>query len=116
MRIYEIVLSSKIPSLNDYYSGKHWSIRTKAKVKYRGMFDILLLEANIKWMKEYRVDMTYNSRLDSDNTIIALKFLNDSLKKKYVPEDDPRYFKGFSINVDKTLKSNTYKFKITQLK
>jgi hypothetical protein len=115
MKEYEITFVGKMISLNDLYSGKHWSHRHKAKEKFRGIFDILLLEAKVKWMKEYRIDMVYNSRLDSDNTIPALKFLNDSLKKKYVPEDDPRYFKGFSINIDKRLKHDTYKIKITQL-
>ena len=116
MSTYEIVYEGKMISLNDLYSGKHWSNRHKSKVKYRNIFDLLLLEGKVKWMKEYRIDMIYNSRLDSDNTVTAIKFLNDSLKKRYVPEDDPRYFKGFSINIDKRLKTNTYKFKITQLK
>ena len=103
-------------SLNDFYSGKHWTARHKAKVKYRGIFDILLLEAQVKWMDEYRIDMVYNSRHDADNVITALKFLNDCLKKKYVKEDDPRYFKGFSINIDRAMKTNTFEFTITQLK
>ena len=116
MKEYKIVYKGKMISLNDLYSGKHWSHRHKAKTKFRAIFDILLLEAGVKWMKEYRVDMVYNSRLDSDNTIPAIKFLNDSLKKKYVPEDDPRYFKGFSVNIDKQLKPDTYVFLIKQLK
>ena len=116
MKKYEIVYNGKMISLNDFYSGKHWSARHKAKIKYRDIFDILLLEARIKKMKEYRIEMRYNSRLDADNCITALKFLNDSLKKKYVPEDDPRYFKGFSIDIDKRLKLNTYVFDIIQLK
>ena len=116
MSEYKIVYNGSMMSLNDLYSGKHWSSRHKAKIKYRDIFDILLLQAKVKWMDEYRIEMTYNSRLDSDNTITAIKFLNDSLKKKYVPEDDPRYFKGFSVDVDKKLKFNTYVFNIIQLK
>ncbi len=115
LKEYTIVLEKKMMSLNDLYSGHHWSKRHKQKIMYVNMFNILLLEARVKFMKEYRVDMTYNSRLDCDNTITALKFLNDSLKGKYVKEDDPRYFKGFSINIDKSLKQDTYIFKIKQL-
>jgi len=115
LKEYTIVLEKKMISLNDFYAGHHWSIRHKHKVRYGGIFDILLLEAKVKFMKEYRVDVTYNSRLDCDNAIPALKFLNDSLKKRYVKEDDPRYFKGFSINIDKSLKKDTYIFKIKQL-
>lgn len=115
MKQYTIKFDGKIPSLNDIYSGKHWTYRSSMKNKYRDLFSILLLEKGVKWMNEYRVDMTYNSRLDSDNAIMGIKFLNDSLKKKYTKDDDPRYFKGFSINVDKKLKPNTYIFKIKQL-
>lgn len=116
MKEYTIRYDGKIPSLNDIYAGKHWSFRSAKKNKFGDIFTILLLEAGVKWMDEYRIDLEYNSRLDADNCIMAIKFLNDSLKKKYVAEDDARYFKGFSINVNKKLKSNSYKFTITQLK
>jgi len=116
MKKYTVVYEGKMISLNDFYAGGHWSRRHKAKLKYRAIFDILLLQAGVKWMDEYRVDLDYNSRHDCDNAVAALKFLNDSLKKKFVKEDDPRYFKGLSINIDKTLKYNTFNFTITQLK
>jgi hypothetical protein len=116
MKKYTIRYDGKIPSLNDIYAGKHWSFRSAKKNKFRDIFSLLLLEAGVKWMDEYRIDLEYNSRLDADNVIMAIKFLNDSLKKKYVKEDDARYFKGFSINVNKRLKTNSYKFTITQLR
>jgi hypothetical protein len=116
MKKYEIVHRGKIPSLNDIYSGKHWSYRAAQKRKFNDIFFILLLEAGVQWMDEYRIDLEYNSRFDCDNAIMGIKFLNDCLKKKWVREDNPKYFKGFSININKKFKMNTYKFTITKLK
>lgn len=116
MKKYVIRYDGKLPSLNDIYSGKHWSYRSSKKTKFRDTFSILLLEASVKWMDEFRIDLEYNSRLDADNAIMAIKFMCDSLKGKYVKEDDPRFFKGFSININKKLKFNTYKFTITKLR
>lgn len=116
MKKYEIVYKGKIISLNDFYSGSHWSKRSKAKVHYRDIFSILFIEAKLKWIDKFRLDVRYNSRHDVDNTIGICKIFVDTMKGKYIKEDNKKHYKGLSIIYDETLKSNTFIFTITQLK
>ena len=95
MRKKEIVLNlGKVPSLNSFYAGSHWTKRKRAK------------DATLQEIKEQLGPNTgapYNSfrlvayvryRYDLDNSIIAVKFTSDALKALgYIIDDSPKYFR-----------------------
>mgnify|MGYP003112128705 CR=1 FL=1 len=95
----EIVLTlGKVPSLNSFYAGSHWTKRKKAK------------DAALKEVKEqlgFNQDAPFNSfrvtanvryRYDLDNSIIAVKFTSDALKTLgWIKDDSPKYFRRLSM-------------------
>ena len=95
----EIVLTlGKVPSLNSFYAGSHWTKRKKAK------------DAALETIKEqlgYYTGAAYNSfrvsayvryRYDLDNSIIAIKFTSDALKTLgWIKDDSPKYFRRLSM-------------------
>lgn len=95
MRKKEIVLTlGKVPSLNSFYAGSHWTKRKKAK-------DAAL--ETIKGQLGFNQGAAYNSfrvrayvryRYDLDNSIIAVKFTSDALKTLgWIIDDSPKYFR-----------------------
>lgn len=95
MRKKDIVLTlGKVPSLNSFYAGSHWTKRKKAK-------DAAL--ETIKGQLGFNKGAPYNSfrvrayvryRYDLDNSIIAVKFTSDALKTLgWIKDDSPKYFR-----------------------
>ena len=89
----EITLG-KVPSLNSFYAGSHWTKRKKAK------------DAALQTIKEqlgtnqgapynsFRVSANVRYRYDLDNSIIAIKFTSDALKALgWIKDDSPKYFR-----------------------
>lgn len=71
-------------------------------------------DAGVQPMEYFRMDVRYWSRADCDNCVI--KRLVDTLRsEQLVPQDDKRYFKGFSVTPDPDLRHNTYLIAITDL-
>lgn len=106
----------KPPSLNQYFNSKHWAIKAKHKNEYNKHIKECMDRFDKFFAGTYRIDIVHNTRLDCDNTIIAVKFISDYLKDHgYVTDDSKKYFKGFSIRVaddDDDLKKNTVFVKI----
>jgi len=85
----------KVPSLNSFYAGAHWTKRKRAKDE---AFE------EVKQQLGYNKGAPYNSfrvianvryRYDLDNSIIAVKFTSDALKTLgWVIDDSPRYFRS----------------------
>jgi hypothetical protein len=111
-RHYEIPYDGEIVSTNKFYASGHWGIRSTLKNKYIKIFSILLLKYEVKPMKEFKISLEYNSRHDVDNVGAMVKFFCDTLKLKYVPEDNRKHFKGMSIDFNPDLKKNTLVFHI----
>ena len=91
----EIVLTlGKVPSLNSFYAGSHWTKRKKAK-------DAAL--ETIKGQLGYNTGAPYNSfrvtayvryRYALDNSIIPTKFTSDALNTLgWIKDDSPKYFR-----------------------
>jgi len=111
----EIVLTlGKVPSLNSFYAGSHWTKRKKAK------------DAALKEVKEqlgFNQDAPYNSfrvtanvryRYDLDNSIIAVKFTSDALKALgWIKDDSPKYFRRLLLVWKESLPANTAEIIIT---
>lgn len=106
----EIELSlPKPPSLNAFYSGKHWSARKKHKDTYKAV----LLEAFERYddftADQYEINVEYNARYDVDNAIMCAKFVSDYLKDYgYVVDDTPKYFIKQSSKFNKNLNKNEF--------
>ena len=115
MRKKEIVLNlGKVPSLNSFYAGSHWTKRKRAK------------DATLQEIKEQLGPNTgapYNSfrlvayvryRYDLDNSIIAVKFTSDALKALgYIIDDSPKYFRHLLLVWKESLPANTAQIIIT---
>ena len=111
----EIVLTlGKVPSLNSFYAGSHWTKRKKAK------------DAALKEVKEqlgfnqgpsynsFRVTANVRYRSDLDNSIIAVKFTSDALKALgWIKDDSPKYFRQLLLVWKESLPANTAQIIIT---
>ena len=104
----------KVPSLNSFYAGSHWTKRKKAK------------DAALKEVKEqlgfnqgpaynsFRVTANVRYRYDLDNSIIAVKFTSDALKALgWIKDDSPKYFRHLLLVWKETLPANTAEIIIT---
>lgn len=104
------VTLGKVPSLNSFYAGSHWTKRKKAK------------DATLKEIKEqlgYNTALAYRSfrviayvryRYDLDNSIIAIKFTSDALKTLgWIIDDSPKYFRHCLLVWTEQIPRNTAK-------
>jgi hypothetical protein len=107
---YTLSYNGEIISFNQLYSGGHWSKRSAMKSKYRKIFEILLLEAKVKPMSEVFLAVFFNTRHDCDNIVLTGKFLLDTMKGKYIPDDTSKYYKGIQIIHDSSLPRGTLEF------
>lgn len=117
-------------SLNFIISQPHWSDSSPIKKIIERKVQEAVLGLNM-WFESYRIELSYNSRLDDHNCVMMPKIFTDSIKKSYaknrnkeliVDKDKNRIvsFKGFMpddnnkrglsthIMTDKTLPHNTY--------
>jgi hypothetical protein len=90
----------KAPSLNQFYAGRHYSVRQKYKkedtAENKNVFD----QFDKFFADTYKIDLVHNTRYDCDNVIITIKFISDYLKDNgYVTDDSKKYFKSLSIRV-----------------
>lgn len=87
---YQFTIPVKLPSWNQFYSGKHW---TKRKCMADDIHNAVLLTIG-KWSKptitrcniEYIIQYTGNRRHDIDNCMV--KLLTDGLVQAGVLKDD----------------------------
>ena len=103
-------------SLNDWYGSKHWTVRQKAKNKWCKIFKELLNGGPAVNFSTYDITLTYNSRLDSSNTIAMIKICEDTMVKLGIIKDDTKqYCKGVHLIPDETLGKKHYIIKIREL-
>jgi hypothetical protein len=109
---YELILG-KIPSLNKFYSGRHWAIRKKEGdiIKHHLLAQLGLLKKVV--LADYEIHLTHNYRYDNDNCIMAIKFGADAFRYWGGCKDDTsKYFTKLTISRDKELPVNTGVLKI----
>ena len=109
---YKIIYTGEMSSLNSVWSSRHWTTRQAITQRYHKIFEVLLLQAKLRPMKEMSIVLFYNSRLDCDNTTIAAKVLADTIKEKYLEDDRTAFYKGLALVHDASLPKNTYEFNI----
>lgn len=107
----EITLTlPKPPSLNKWYSGKHWAIRKKQKEAYSSFIQSELEGIDKFTMDRFAIDVQYNCRYDVDNAITCIKFLADYLRGDgYVTDDTTKYFFSQSTTFNQELKKDEFK-------
>jgi hypothetical protein len=90
----------KAPSLNQFYAGRHYSVRQKYKKEYNAEIKNVFDQFDKFFADTYKIDLVHNTRYDCDNVIITIKFISDYLKDNgYVTDDSKKYFKSLSIRV-----------------
>lgn len=90
----------KAPSLNQFYAGRHYSVRQKYKKEYNEEIKNVFDQYDKFFADTYKIDLVHNTRYDCDNVIITIKFISDYLKDNgYVTDDSKKYFKSLSISV-----------------
>lgn len=88
----------KAPSLNQFYAGRHYSVRQKYKKEYNAEIEKVFKGYDKFFAHTFKIDLIHNTRYDCDNVIITVKFISDYLKDNgYVTDDTKKYFKGLSI-------------------
>jgi hypothetical protein len=107
------IMLPKPPSLNEYYSGRHFAIRKKQGDGYKKIIKELVSNFDAYYAERFELHVLYNSRFDCDNSILCAKFTADSIVDMGLVEDDsPKYFKSLRIDYDSSLEKNTYIVKI----
>lgn len=103
----------KPPSLNQFYAGKHFTVRQKYKKQYFESLEKAFEDYDEFTAEHFEVHVTHNSRYDTDNCILAIKFTADYLRhRNFVKDDTKKYFKKLSINVDENQEKDIFKVKI----
>lgn len=102
----KITLPITAPSLNDWYSGKHWSFRQKVKNLWREEVGLLCMQKKIKPITKFPVKIstityfTDRRGRDSINWATAAKLAEDGLVKQGIlPDDNTKYVKGHYVEV-----------------
>ena len=100
----------KPPSLNKWYSGKHWSVRKKQKEIYTGYIQGQLEAIDAFSMDRFAIDVQYNCRYDVDNAITCVKFLADYLRGNgYVGDDTTKFFFSQSTKFNPELNKDEFR-------
>jgi len=107
------IVLPKPPSLNQFYAGRHYSVRTKHKAEYWRHIQHALTPHDKFHMERYKIDVRFNCRYDVDNAICCCKFLADYLRNNgYVDDDSPKYFTEQSTKYDQDIEKNTFEVTI----
>lgn len=103
----------KPPSLNQFYAGRHFTVRQKYKKEYFAALEKAFEGYNEFTAESFDINVLHNSRYDTDNCILAVKFTADYLRHRgFVKDDTKKYFKKLSIKVDEDLEKTVFKVKI----
>ena len=103
------IILPKPPSLNQFYAGKHWTVRSKKKEQYWKYIATELEQLDRFHMDRFSVSVRYNCRYDVDNAIVCSKFLADYLRNNgYVDDDTPKYFFSQKTQFDSDVEKNMF--------
>ncbi len=107
LKSYRVVVG-KVPSLNAFYSSKHWTVRAKAKTKHCEEVTLQLLQYDREQITDVQILCKVNYRYDIDNAIMAVKFALDAFKTWGGVKDDSRtYVQSLKMVHDKTIAKDT---------
>lgn len=102
-------------SNNEFYAGKHWTVRAGIKKKYAKIFG-WLIKGKAKKYDTIGIVLFYNSKHDADNvTGGMIKVFLDTIKGKYIKDDAPQYCKMVASIFDPDLPKNTFEFVVIKI-
>jgi hypothetical protein len=108
----EIVVG-KVPSLNAFYSSKHWTFRKQQKDRFKAEINNELNRYEIVSYRAAKVHIKCNYRYDLDNCIMVSKFVCDSLVELgFLPNDSPKYIGEIKLTFDSSIEKDTSLVKI----
>lgn len=108
------VTLGKVPSLNSFYAGSHWTKRKKAKDAALQEIKEQLGYNTLPPYRSFRIVAYVRYRYDLDNSIIAIKFTSDALKTLgWVIDDSPKYFRRCLLVWKEQIPTNQAKIVIT---
>ena len=108
------VTLGKVPSLNSFYAGSHWTKRKKAKDAALQEIKEQLGYSTLPPYRSFRIVAYVRYRYDLDNSIIAIKFTSDALKTLgWVIDDSPKYFRRCLLVWKEQIPTNQAKIIIT---
>lgn len=108
------VTLGKVPSLNSFYAGSHWTKRKKAKDAALQEIKEQLGSNTLPPYRSFRIVAYVRYRYDLDNSIIAIKFTSDALKTLgWVIDDSPKYFRRCLLVWKEQIPTNQAKIIIT---
>ena len=100
----------KVPSLNSFYAGKHFTYRSAAKKKFKAEILEQLEQYDPVQFESVQVRAEVNYRYDIDNCIMAVKFAMDAFKDwGGVIDDTKKYFPKMVIIYNPDIELNTSK-------
>ena len=103
----------KVPSLNAFYSSKHWTFRKREKDKWKAEIDRELAGYDAGSYTTAKVHIRCNYRYDVDNSIMVAKFVCDSLVDNgFLPDDSPKHVQEIKLKADNSLAKDTSIVKI----
>jgi hypothetical protein len=115
LKSYKVVVG-KVPSLNAFYSSKHWTVRAKAKTKHCEEVTLQLLQYDREQITDVQIFCRVNYRYDIDNAIMAVKFALDAFKTWGGVKDDSRkYVHSLKLVHDTTIPKDTAEITFTGL-
>jgi hypothetical protein len=93
----EVILEN-MPSLNMYYSGRHWTYRKKKKDDARNRIKEQLAKCEGGPYNCCEIVLISSYRYDLDNCIIGVKHFNDVIKELgYINDDSPKIVKRVTL-------------------
>ena len=108
------------PSLNDMYSGQHWTKRKKSKDLWRGYF--ASIQKDIPKFKKFPIAIEVivhrkdKRRRDADNAIVAAKLGNDSLVALgKIPDDNSKFIKWVKCSIESESQRDFTEFIVYEL-
>ncbi len=103
----------KVPSLNAFYSSRHWTFRKQQKDRFKGEIESELNRYDIVGYGSAKVHIRCNYRYDLDNCIMVSKFVCDSLVGLgFLPNDSPKYIGEIKLTFDSSIAKDTSIVKI----
>lgn len=102
------ITMSKVPSLNQFYSSKHWIVRKKAKDKFTEEVLTQLAAYDKTRFQTITATLRHNYGYDNDNCIMAIKFALDALRKwGGIQDDNTNFVTKVTISRDHEIEKHT---------
>jgi len=81
-QVHSVMFIGNIPSTNDIYQSRHWTVRHKLEEKFTKEFRNLFKKLKIPKVDQFGLIVFYNHALDVDNVSFVEKIFVDSFRRE----------------------------------